>query len=288
MKQQRATAKAKAKVINIFTQAQVQAIIDGVHESAFQIELNNDDDGPQAILKSGSKDVFRVDFTKRVLYRYRHGNAEVAYIFTEKPWYRFNTVDETLWSNLEGNIRAQGELGLEVFSDNLFRREEIEIIIEAIRGMVFKISRPLDFGDVEILSFEEREVMRFNTRTKVFSMVGTSGQPQDVYTFKPEPDHWFWASTDRDLLKRLEQALAFYRQTMHRVRMADFRMLFGRTIQEVIGKLAQLMDEAEAENNMLMRIDSTGGGASLHPEVARLVQKDLDAGAEAAEEQGDR
>ena len=62
--------------------------------------------------------------------------------------------------------------------------------------------------------------------------------------------------------------------------MQNFRALFGRQLQEIIGKLAFLMEEAEHESQALARIDATSGGRSLHPAVSQLVQKDLDSAEE--------
>ena len=67
--------------------------------------------------------------------------------------------------------------------------------------------------------------------------------------------------------------------------MADYRAMFGSQMQKVITVLAQAMDEAEADVRMLERVDKTGTGNSLHPDVARLVQKDLDAGEEQANQE---
>lgn len=268
------------KKVNIFTASQIQAITEGIKQSAFIIEISNNDDGSFADLYSGGKLAFRVDLSRKILYRQKNGLQEVAYQFVKLPWYRFNE-DDSLWENLSKSIFDLGELAkIEPLSLNLFRKEEIELIIDAIKGMVFKVSTAPESGETEVIFFDDREVFRFRKYDHSIEMVDLNGDRETVYTFQPEPNEWFWANTDRDLLKRLNDAIAFHKKTIHTVKMQNFRALFGRQLQEIIGKLAFLMEEAEHESQALARIDATSGGRSLHPAVSQLVQKDLDSAEE--------
>ena len=272
--------KPEIKKVNIFTASQIQAITDGIKQSAFIIEISNNDDGSFADLTSGGKAAFRVDLSRKILYRQKNGLLEVAYQFVKLPWYKFNE-DDSLWENLSKSIFDLGELAkIEPLSLNLFRKEEIELIIDAIKGMVFKVSTAPESGETEVISFDDREVFRFRKYDCSIEMVDINGGRETVYTFAPEPTEWFWSNTDRDLLKRLNDAIAFHKKTIQTVKMHNFRSLFGRQLQEIIGKLAFLMEEAEHESQSLARIDATAGGRSLHPAVAQLVQKDLDSAEE--------
>jgi hypothetical protein len=116
-------------------------------------------------------------------------------------------------------------------------------------------------------------------------MTALSGTSEIVYAFAEEPAEWFWAGTDRKLWKDLTESIAFYNSAMHKVRMSDYRALFGNQMQKVISLLAQAMDEAEADVRMLEKVDKTNSGHNLHPDVARLVQRDLDAGEEQANQE---
>lgn len=274
-----ARRKERVQVVNLYGPTQVKAILEAIRTSAFQVELQNTDT-PTANLKLAGKIVFAIDLQERKIYRFKDDNKELAYTFSRKRGWFDTDHDENLWLEYELIIQAQGDLGgLEAITTNLFRREEIETVILAIRGMVFRVSTAPENLDVDILSFNDEEVFRYNHKLKTLSMVTPNTKTVElVYTFAPEPKEWFWAGTDRDLLKAFDTALAYYRQTIQRVKMSTYRQMFGRIMQDIILKLADIMEEVEAESRMLEKIDSTKGGSYLHPQVADLIQKDLDEG----------
>jgi hypothetical protein len=272
-------------IANLYGPGQLTAILEAMISSAFSIELQNSD-SPTAILKLAGNMLFAFDLQERKLYRFKDNNKELVFTFRRKKGWFSTDHDEAMWDRFQSIIQAQGDIGgAEAMSLNVFRREEIDVLILAIRGMVFRIGSAPDNLDVDSICFNDEEVFRFNHKTSVLSMVAPNTKALEVvYTFAPEPKEWFWAGTDRDLLKSFHQALAFYQQTIQRVKMTTYRQMFGRTMQEIILKLADIMEKVEAEHKMLERIDSTKGGSYLHPRVADLIQKDLDEGLKNANE----
>lgn len=272
-------------ITNLYGEAQVRAILDGIRTSAFQIKLQNTD-APTALLMLADRIIFSINLQDRTLSRHRDAHTELVYTFRRKQGFFDRQHDEGVWKEFQDAIHAQGDLGgMEALSTNLFRRAEIETLIQAIRGMVFKIHQAADDPATDAIQFEDADVFRFNRRTHVLSMVVPNGNGIEVvYAFKPEPPEWFWSGTDRDLLNSLNQAIEFYHKTIQRVRMSTYRAMFGRVLQDVIVRLAAILDEAEAEARMLEKVDSTQGGSVLHPQVAELIQKDLDQGEEAGRE----
>lgn len=134
--------------------------------------------------------------------------------------------------------------------------------------MVFQIIKA-DFNpDVRILNFNGAEKFRFDLTNQLVTMTGLSGEPTQVYHFS------WWSVGDWFIRWELRKALEFHDATMHRVRMQDYRALFGREMELILTDLAELMTAAEAEGQMLQRVDSTEGGKRLHKDVRRLVQAD--------------
>ena len=150
----RKTSQPRA-IANLYGPVQVQAVLEGIRTAAFQIELQNSDT-PTANLRLAGAVVFSVDLQDRRLYRYKDDSRELVYTFRQKVGW-FNTDhDEALWEEFRQTIQAQGDLGgTEAFSLNLFRREEINVLIMAIRGMVFRISPAPDNMDVDAIYFNE-------------------------------------------------------------------------------------------------------------------------------------
>ena len=278
-------AEEPKPIINLITPNQILAIIDGIEQSAFGIELTEEDGEPIAMLTSGDKEIFRVCLASRVILRRKESRLERVYTFTKRKWYQwFSTFheDTRIWGFLSFAIKTQAELGgTEALTTNLITRQEVVLLIDAIRAMVFTVETFSLNTHLTTLSYESREVFRINAEDHTIAMTPLSGQSEIVYTFHDTPVEWFWGGTDFHLWKDLRSALDFYKATMHRVRMSDYRATFGAQMQKVIAGIAQTMEEAEAEVRMLQSVDKSEGGRNLHPEVARLVQKDLDAGEEA-------
>jgi hypothetical protein len=286
MKTQKTPPQPPKRIVNLLTVEQVEYILDGVQKSAFTISLDEGDD-VVATLSAAGREVFVVDFTKQTISRVQDGKR--TQVFKPSPPKFFSTpIEYRHYCLLEDAIREQYTLGgQEALTTNLITRREVVVLIDAVRAMAFKIDpQPTDF-DVLLVSFEGREVFRVHTKERKVYMTALSGTSELVYTFAEEPAEWFWAGTDRKLWKDLTDAIAFYNSAMHKVRMSDYRALFGNQMQKVIVGLAQAMDEAEADVRLLERVDKTAGGASLHPDVARLVQKDLDAGEEQANQESE-
>jgi hypothetical protein len=270
------------RVVNLLAVDQIQAIADGVEQSAFTVTMSSGDD-VVATLSSAGVEVFRIDLTNRTITRKRDNNVERAYVCPPHRFFSFNH-EEKIWERLERVIRSQYAISShEAATANLITRHEVVVLIDAIKAMAFKIDRSLVANSDEyILYFDGREVFRISIDQRTISLVGLSKASELVYTFVNDPESWFWSGTDRKLWQELVTALDFYNATMHRVRMADYRALFGNQIQKVIAGLAVAMEEAEADARLIERIDKTNSGRNLHPDVARLVQKDLEAGEEAA------
>jgi hypothetical protein len=272
------------RIINLLTPEQVGYIYDGIECSAFTISLDEGDD-VVATLSSAGKEVFVIDLTKRIISRVQDGKRAQVLCVPPPKLFRMNV--ELKWFDLlEKAIRTQYTLGgQEALTTNLITRGEVVVLVNAIRAMAFSINpQPTDF-DVLLVSFDGREVFRIHTKERKVAMTALSGTSETVYVFNDEPAEWFWAGTDRKLWKDLTDAIAFYNGAMHKVRMSDYRALFGNQMQKVISLLAQAMDEAEADVRMLEKVDKTNSGHNLHPDVARLVQKDLDAGEEQANQE---
>jgi hypothetical protein len=276
------TSPSPRPVINLIGPEQVLAIIDGIEKSAFTVTMS-EGESVIASLSAGGREVFTIDLTNLIITRKREGGGERIYK-AKPPKFFTPSADLKLFDRLEEVIRMQYSIGgQEALNANLITRREVLVLIDAIRAMAFKIDRPKP--DLAVLFFDGREVFRIDTTFKTIALIGLSKAAEVVYTFQEEPEHWFWAGTDRKLWRDLVDALVFFDATMHRVRMADYRAMFGNQMQKVIVGLAQAMDEAEADVRMLERVDRTNSGAALHPDVARLVQKDLDAGEDQAKEE---
>lgn len=277
-------AQPQRPVINLIGPEQIEAIIDGIEKSAFTITVS-EGDAVVATLSSGGREVFAIDLINNVITRRRESSSERVYTAAPRRFFSANT-DQKLFARLATAIRMQYSIGgQEALTTNMITRREVVVLTEAIRAMAFKIDRPEP--DLAILFFDGREVFRINLAERAISLIGLSRSAEVVYVFADEPDHWFWAGTDRKLWRDLRDALAFFDATMHKVRMADYRAMFGNQMQKVIMGLAQAMDEAEADVRMLEKVDKTNSGAALHPDVARLVQKDLAAGEDRAKEESD-
>lgn len=271
----RKTEPAK-RVVNLLTMDQLQAITDGVEQSAFVVTMSGGDD-VVAVLSSAGSEVFRIDLTNRTITRKREGNSEKAYACPPHRIFSLN-VEEKVWLRLERVIQSQYAIsGHVAASNNLITRHEVNVLVEAIKAMAFRIDRSLNNLEESILYFDGREVFRIDSAHRTISLVGLSKTSELVYTFSDDPESWFWSGTDRKLWHELVTAVDFYTATIHRVRMSDYRALFGNQIQKVIVSLAAAMEEAEADMRLLERVDKTNSGHNLHPDVARLVQKDLDA-----------
>ncbi len=265
------------RVVNLLAMDQIHAIVDAIEQSSLTVAMSSGDD-LIAVLSSAGSEVFRVDLTNRIISRKREGTTERVYVCPPHRFFSLN-VEEKVWERLELVIRSQYAINThEIPSANLITRHEVVVLIEAIKAMAFKIDRQFAVAnaDEHILFFDGREVFRIDTAQRTISLVGLSKTSELVYTFVDDPESWFWSGTDRKLWREMTAALDFYAVTMHRVRMSDYRALFGNQIQKVIAGLATAMDEAEADARLIERIDKTNSGRNLHPDVARLVQKDLD------------
>lgn len=271
-----------SRIVNLISEDQVEAIIDGVEKSAFTVAMEDSDD-TIATLSTAGKVIFIVNLTRRVISRKRGSSEERTYS-PPAPRFFVSSRGLKLFDRLEAAIKTQYALGgQEALTKNLISRSEVVVLIDAIRAMAFRIEKTSI--DLFILYFDGRECFRIETVDKYITLVGLSNSAEIVYGFAEEPAHWFWAGTDRKLWRELQDALSFYHETMHRVRMSDYRAMFGNQMQKVITSLAAAMDEAEAEVRMLEKVDRTNSGRNLHPDVARLVQKDLDAGEEQANQE---
>jgi hypothetical protein len=282
MKSKVTKPEPKRRIVNMLSLEQVEAILDGVEKSAFTITMSDGDDAV-ATLSSAAREVFSVDLNGMTISQKRDGNYERVFTVPPKRLFSRN-VEHALFTRIEAAIKVQYAIGgQEALNTNLFTRSEIIVLIDAIRAMAFKIERLMP--DLYTVSFDGRQVFRIYTDDRYIKLNGLSGQPEIVYQFRDDPESWFWAGTDRKLWRSLNDALTFYETMMHKVRMADYRAMFGNQMQKVITGLAQAMEEAEADVRMLEKVDKTNSGAALHPEVARLVQKDLDAGEEQANQE---
>jgi hypothetical protein len=264
------------RVVNLLSPDQIQAIADGVEQSAFTVSMSSGED-VVATLSSAGVEVFRIDLTNRTISRKRDGNVERAYVCPPRKIFSLN-IEVKIWERLERVIQSQYAISShEAATANLITRHEVVVLIDAIKAMAFKIDRQFTVAnsDERLLFFDGREVFRIDTAQRTISLVGLSKSSELVYTFVNDPESWFWSGTDRKLWQELTNALDFYDATMHRVRMADYRALFGNQIQKVIAGLAMAMEEAEADARLIERVDKTNSGRNLHPDVARLVQKDL-------------
>ncbi len=272
------------RVVNMLTVEQVGFIYDGVVASAFTISLDEGQDVVATLSVAGSE-VFAIDLSKKTISRVKDGKRAQVFIVPPSRIFRQNQ-EAKQFCLLEDAIKTQYAIGgQEALTTNLITRREVVVIIDAIRSMAFSIvPQQTDLG-VLLISFEGREVFRVHTVDRKISMTALSGVSEQVYAFAEDSVDWFWAGTDRKLWKDLTDAIAFYNGAIHKVRMSDYRALFGNQMQKVIMGLAMAMDEAEADVRLLERVDKTAGGASLHPDVARLVQKDLDAGEEQANQE---
>lgn len=274
--------KPPVEIINLITLKQVGAILDAIDESAFGIELTEEDDAPIAMLMKGGREIFRVNLRDRIILRRKDSKLERVYTFEPQKWWRRWSADSEMWGHLAFSIKTGAELGgTEALTTNLLTRTEIILLIDAIRAMVFKIDAVQNNPKLLIFTYESREVFRLDLDKRQLAMTPLSGASEVVYTFADEPAEWFWGGTDRQLWKDLLAAMDFFRATMHKVRMSDYRATFGAQMQRVIIGIAKIMEDAESDLRMLERVDTSEGGRNLHPEVARLVQKDLDAGEEA-------
>lgn len=273
--------KPEPRIINLLTAKQLNTLIEGVEQSAFVVEIIDGD----AVLKAAGKEVFRVDLAGRTITRCRGASEEKLFACEPRKWFRWSK-EKRIFDRLETAIKTQYEMGSEeALTTNLLTRAEIVVLIDAIRAMAFKLDRSGVNSDTLIIYFEGRECFRIDTYAKAILMIGLSNVAEVAYTFSQEPEEWFWAGTDRRLWKDLMEAIKFYNSAMHKVRMSDYRAMFGSQMTKVITDLAKAMDEAEADARLLERVDKTSGGTQLHPDVARLVQKDLEAGEQAAAEE---
>ena len=150
---------------------------------------------------------------------------------------------------------------------NLFRAEEIYLIADAISAMLFT----LEFSNETIIvRFEGRESFRLDRVNKIVLLTARSGIPEPVYTFK------WWKITDFMMWRAIEKSVEFYNENIHRIRMQDYRAFFGNHLGEVCAETMELVEKAEGEARQLARMDRTRGGNDLHPDVARMIQKDPD------------
>jgi hypothetical protein len=150
---------------------------------------------------------------------------------------------------------------------DLFRKEEILLIADAVEAMTFTVVRNHNVRD---LSFQGRLVMRLDTVARALFFVGNSGTPEEVYRFR------WWRPRDQILFARLKVAMLFYDRTVHRLRMQDYRTLFGNQVQICIGRLADLAEKAEAEARQLAAIDGDQGSRRYHQEIERMVRPPSD------------
>ena len=271
------------RIVNLISVHQVEYILDGVLKSAFAVTIEEEDGDTVATLSVAEKPVFEVNFSNQTISRIQDGKR--LQVFRCPPPKFFGTaVEYKHFCSLEDAIRTQYAIGgQEALTGNLITRREVVVLIDAIRAMAFRCERRVG-TDVRALLFDGRECFRIDMESRTILLAGLSGNFELVYLFTEDPEEWFWAGTDRKLWKEMVDALRFYDATMHKVRMADYRAMFGNQMQKVIVGLAAAMDEAEADVRMLEKVDKTNSGSNLHPEVARLVQKDLDAGEQAAQE----
>jgi hypothetical protein len=262
--------KREEKPVNLLTRQQVLTLIDAVQASAFKVEMR-DEDGAKAIL-SVERELFRVDLVRQQLLRRRDGgSSEVAYRFDVRSGWFSRGEDNAMWRDLGRAITQQIDLGGDpALTTNLVTRTEVRVLIDAIRVMAFRIDPLITNPEIYVLFSEEREVYRIDRKERTLSMIGLKGGPEVIYRFQPEPAEWFWSGTDRQLWKGMVDAIDFYRSTIQRVRMVDYRALFASKMQDVIAALADAMTVAEADSAMLAKVEGTGPGR-LHPDVADLL-----------------
>jgi hypothetical protein len=224
--------------------------------------------GPKAIL-SVERELFRVDLVRQQLLRRRDGGqTEIAYRFDVRDGWFPRGEDTHIWRDICRAITQQIDLGGEpALTTNLVTRTEVRVLIDAIRVMAFRIDPLITDPDVYVLYSEEREVYRVDRKQRTLSMIGLKGGPEIVYIFEPEPVEWFWSGTDRQLWKSLIDAIDFYRSTIQKVRMVDYRALFANNAMTV----------AEADAAMLAKVEGTGPGR-LHPEVAEMLSEEAQDG----------
>jgi len=149
---------------------------------------------------------------------------------------------------------------------NLFRPAEVYLLADAISAMVFRCERTLHGKDkIVLLMFEERESFRLDLSQRKLYLTALSGIPTLVYSFSRWPGDWL-------LWRALKKALFDFEVVVGKVRLHDVRAFFGRHLQEVVVKLADLMDAAEAERREIIEADRSRGGAEIHPKIKSMLQ----------------
>lgn len=162
---------------------------------------------------------------------------------------------------------------------NLIRAEEVYIIAQAIEAMVFQIqntsgqiisddgTRKWKEGDA-LLIFGGRMHFRIDRKHWVIHMVPLSGE--EVQVWKPR---WY-SIGDRLLKAALRRAFANFAAVTWKVKMQDYRALFGNQMSMIIEDLASLMEKSEQEARAIAKMDKTKGGSEYHPEINRMLQVD--------------
>jgi hypothetical protein len=156
-----------------------------------------------------------------------------------------------------------GKLLMRVGVRDLFRREEVVVLANAVECMAFQVEQ--SFATYNF-SYNGQVALRLDTRSRTLLLVGLSNTPTEVFRFR------WWRMQDHVLYARLLTAIAFYERTVHKVRMQDYRAMFGKRVEEAIASLADLADRAEGEAKLLARVDAAGAAGRFHPDVQRLVQ----------------
>lgn len=161
---------------------------------------------------------------------------------------------------------------------NLLRSEEIYILANAIEAMVFQLKdeagqiivkdgkKVWKRGEIQ-LCFEGRIVFKIDYDTMAVKMAPLSGEMLQVW--KPRMFSLDWL-----LKKALRIAIQHFSEVMWKVKLQDYRALFGRQMTMVIEDLAIIMEKAETEARELSRLDKTHAAQEFHPEIERMLQLD--------------
>ena len=121
------------------------------------------------------------------------------------------------------------------------------------------------------LEFQGRMAFKLDMKRRCLSMFDLSQKELiDLY--------WFprWNIFRSWQLHQFTKSFAYYHGVVRRVKMHNYRALFGKQLEEIIGDLAKLMSAAEAEAIELAKFDSTHGGSTYHPEIRRMLQLGVD------------
>lgn len=161
---------------------------------------------------------------------------------------------------------------------NLIRAEEVYILANAIESMVFQIQTAggqiiVKDGATQwkgsdlLLYFNGQMRFRISSDWRIF-MVPLSGEQIPVWKAR------WWSFGDLLLKSALKTAVKRFSEVTWKVKLQDYRALFGNTMVEIIQDLATLMEQAEAEAKALAQLDKTKGGSQYHPQIERMLQID--------------